>query len=140
MFRNICIYPNMRILGEVRIKEYKNGENRFKRASFAVSPMTPESNGIFMKLFCYAFDKQAEELEKMDLKENDIVTLFLEHGIYRTDAGVIEDRYSVKSCNMVRRNAERKKQAVSTEKSSSLPPAEKGNLYDFVTFMETEFK
>ena len=126
MLKNICIYPNYRILGE--IKETTFGEKQEKRVSFAVSSYHPDANGIFLKLYCHAFDKTAEEIIKSGLKEGDLVTLVCEHGLFKTRTGVMESRYKVTNFTFV-------KKASSKEEKNS----ENNNIDSFMGTLNTIF-
>lgn len=108
MLKNICIYPNYRILGEFKTTTFKQGDKDQVRVSFAVSSYHPDANGVFLKLYCHAFDQVAEELIRANLKEGDLITVFCEHGLYKTRNGVMEDRYKVMNFNFVRNKKEEK--------------------------------
>lgn len=103
MTKNICIYPNFRILGEFKVTTF--GEKQEKRVSFAVSSYLPDSNSVYLKLYCHAFDKVAEDLIKASLKDGDLITIICEHGLFKTKTGIMESRYKVTGFNYVKRSS-----------------------------------
>lgn len=102
MLNNICIYLNNRVLGEVRESTFNTKDGTSKRISFAISSQRPDNNGLYVKVYCYAFDEKADEILKLGLQDGDFVTVIAEHGVYKKGAGIIEDAYKVISVTPVR--------------------------------------
>ena len=107
MLKNICIYTNYRILGEVRMQTFQQNGSEQKRVSFCLSSYTPDNNGIYLKIYCYAFDKVAEEISKLNLNEGDLLTAVCEHVQYKTSKGVLENRYKVINFNYIKKEKEK---------------------------------
>lgn len=140
MIKNICIYPNYRILGAVKATTFTNKEGATsKRCSFAASSYYPDSNGIFNKIYCYAFDREAEEIVNANLQNEDIVTLFTEQNKYNAGNGVIEDRYRVLSLNYVKKkNKATDSQPEQTQNNQPGEPVveqQNSSLNEFAAFM-----
>ena len=119
MLNNICIYLNNRVLGEVR-----ESTGTSKRISFAISSQRPDNNGLYVKVYCYAFDEKADEILKLGLQDGDLITVVAEHGVYKKGAGIIENAYKVISVTPVRLRRKSENPAdeqKSTESSTHVP-------------------
>jgi len=139
MVKNMCMYPNYRILGDVKSSAFTKDGKECQRVSFAVSSYMPDSNGVFIKLFCYAFDSVAEEIAKANLQDGDIVTLFAEHNKYKSSKGIIEDRYRVISLNCIKKERkENHKDDKTTTSSDERDSSEKMvAMCDFMGFIDS---
>ena len=102
---NMCIYPNYRVLGEVAVKEFQQNGEMKKRVSFCISSYRPDTSGLFLKIYCHAFDQVAEDLAKAGLGEGDLITVFAEHVLFKSKNG-IESRYKVTSFSHVKKKVE----------------------------------
>ncbi len=132
---NICIYFNNRVLGEVRTSEFSNQDGKSKRVSFAISSQRPDSNGLYVKIYCHAFDKAAEDILKLNLQDGDIITAVVEHKVFKKGAGVIENCYRVLSVVPVKlkRKSESSTNNSNSEESSEQTPTQTNSVENTVT-------
>jgi len=109
MLKNICIYPNYRILGDIKTTTFQQDGKQTKRISFAISSYRPDANGVFLKIYCHAFGDTADEILRSQLGDGDIITIIAEHGQHKTQKGTLESNYKVTGFTYVKQRTDENK-------------------------------